>query len=190
MPEAMAAMYASRLQMNLANRLGGLPLLPIQHTHAQVCASRLSIKERWRNAVRLGREMVTRYRDAHTASLTAKLSTPFIFASVLPVAFFAPQQANTANSYRECLSLSFNLMFLGSVAASTAAMANLFFFTTDGPHGGAGGQPPPPGWQGQPPGQPPPPLPPEPPKQSTCDQCGDICCCGATCCECLSCCDC
>jgi hypothetical protein len=127
MPEAMAALYATRLQTNLTNRLGGLPLLPIQHTHTQVCASRLSIKERWRNAVQLGCEMVTRYRDAHTASLTAKLSTPFIFASVLPVAFFAPRQANTANSYRECLSLGFNLMFLGSVAASTAAMANSFF---------------------------------------------------------------
>ena len=191
MPEAMAAMYTTRLQTNLANRLGGLPLLPIHHAHGQACASRLSIKERWRNAVRLGRGMVTRYRDAHAASLTAKLSAPLIFASVLPVAFFAPQQANTANSYRECLSLGFNLMFLGSVAASTAAMANSFFFTADGPHGGAGGQPPPPGWQGQPPGQPPPPpSPPTPPKQSTCDQCGDICCCGATCCECVSCCDC
>src|SRR5262249_34010559 len=86
MPEAMAAMYASRLQINLSTKLGVLPLLHIHQTGAKTCVTRLTLAERWRKAVSLGREMLNRYRDTHPASITGKLAAPFIFASVLPAA--------------------------------------------------------------------------------------------------------
>jgi hypothetical protein len=133
--ETMRAMFASRLQANLARKLGGLPVLnrnglqQAQHTcktGARVCQKHMSISERWKNAVSFGQEIARKYRKTTSTSFAGNfishVTAPLVFASVLPIAFFAPHQTTGAQSYAECMSLGLNLMFIGSVISSIAVM--------------------------------------------------------------------
>jgi hypothetical protein len=155
MPDEMREMFAARLQANLSRKLGGLPVLnanalqQTQHlrkTGAQVCQKRMSIAERWKNAVTSSQEITRNYRK--TASTTflshcaSRITSPMVFASVLPLAFFAPQQTTSAQSYGECMSLGLNLMFISSVIGFIAMvlMKPFQFSTPQGTGFGTGGE--------------------------------------------------
>jgi hypothetical protein len=152
MPDTQRSMFAARLQSNLARKLGGLPVLHPTHpeqpykTPAQVCQRHMSLGERWKKAVAFSREIARNHRLAASpggaANYTSRLTSPMVFASVLPLAFFAPRQTTGAQSYGECLSLGLNLMFIGSVLSFFAMMlAKPFRFSTpQGTGFGAGGQ--------------------------------------------------
>src|SRR5262249_36543859 len=115
-----ATLFAARLKSNLTGKLG--VRLRVLHQSCQSAATaRMSLGERWRNAVSLGRSITGKYAASQRSAFTAGLRSPFIFATVLPVAFLFPAQATSVNSYRECMSLSCNLMVLGSVLASLAS---------------------------------------------------------------------
>jgi hypothetical protein len=135
MSEMMRAMFASRLQTNLARKLGGLPVLnrnglqQAQHTcktGTRVCPKHMSISERWKNAVSFGQKIARKYRKTtaptFAGKFTSRVTAPMVFASVVPFAFFAPHQMMGAESYGECLSLGLNLMFIGSVVGSIAVI--------------------------------------------------------------------
>jgi hypothetical protein len=97
----------SRLRANMAVRLG--EPLPVG------CRSRhLTWKERWADAVAIGRQM----RDRENAQW---LKGTAVLASVTAIAFWTPQWARSAQNWRECLSLSLNLMAAGSVFAMVSA---------------------------------------------------------------------
>jgi hypothetical protein len=163
MPEMMQAMFAARLHTNLSRKLGGLPVLnessaqlshqsPSQLSHhacktgGRTCKTKMTITERWRNAVSFGREISNRQGKTDSPSFASRCASriraPFIFVSVLPMAFFAPHQMTGAESYRESMSLGLNLMFIGSVISSIAMMLTrpLRFSTPQGPELGTGGQ--------------------------------------------------
>jgi hypothetical protein len=167
MSEMMQAMFAARLHTNLSRKLGGLPVLdessaqlshqsPSQLSHhvcktaARTCKTKMTITERWRNSVSFGLEISNRHGKTNSPSFASRcasrIKAPFIFASVLPMAFFAPHQMTGAESYRDCMSLGLNLMFIGSVISSIAMMLTrpLRFSTPQGPEFGTGGQFPPP----------------------------------------------
>ena len=121
---AMKEMFAERLRSNLSRRLGGLPVLkqaPALATPSscpttrQDCRNRLDFAARWRRAIGFGHAAVERYRAERQASRAASLVSPLVFAAVFPAAFFAPHQVTEGASYRECLGLGLNLMFLGAV---------------------------------------------------------------------------
>jgi hypothetical protein len=150
MSETLQAMFARRLQSNLARKLGALPVLNTNalsgKTGAQVCQKHLSIAERWKNAVACSQEIARRYRKTAPTTFVkhwaSRITSPMVFASVLPVAFFAPQQTTGAQSYSECMSLGLNLMFIGSVISFIAmALVKPFRFSTpQGTGFGTGGQ--------------------------------------------------
>ncbi|HXG66164.1 MAG TPA: hypothetical protein VNO70_13770, partial [Blastocatellia bacterium] len=116
---ARAAIFSERLKANLSSKLGSK--LPI-FKHACNHATKLTFTKRRQLAVALGKSVASKYREAKPSSLAALLQPSFVFASVLPVAFFAPHHVMTAGSYRECMSAGCNLMFLGSVFATLAAI--------------------------------------------------------------------
>jgi hypothetical protein len=190
MPDTYAQMFAGRLRSNLSGKIGALPV--VHHSckaQAHRCESKLSFAERIGRAVDFSNKMTTQFQSAHPTTFASRLAAPLVFASVLPVAFFNPQQATTATSYRQCLSLGFNLIFFGAAINTAGAIVNSFFFTAESPGGGTGAQlPPSPEWQPENPQAPEPPKPPDK-KSSTCSDCGDVCCCCGTCCECITCCD-
>jgi hypothetical protein len=128
MSDEMREMFAARLQANLSRKLGGLPVLnanALQQTQqpgktgAQVCQKQIRITERWKNAVAFSQEIARNYRKSASTTFlnhcASRITSPMVFASVLPLAFFAPQQAMSTQSFGECMSLGFNLMFIGSV---------------------------------------------------------------------------
>jgi hypothetical protein len=123
-------LFISRLRSNLTHKLGArLPV--IGHVCQIKTATKKSLHERWRDAVTLSRGLTEKRSMMHKRSRLAQLQSPFVFASVLPVALLFPQWATEANSYRECMSLGLNLMFIGSVAATL--VAPLRFSTSAGP---------------------------------------------------------
>jgi hypothetical protein len=213
--ETMRAMFAGRLQTNLLRKLGGLlPVLDGNHlrrlhssdmqhsqqtckTTVRTCKTKLTVSERWQNALSFGRELANRPRQTNSTSFarrfTARLSKPLVFASVLPFAFFAPQQITGTESYGECLSLGLNLMFIGSVLSSIAmwlAKPLRFSAPYGQDSGNFGGQMPPQFDPNQPSG-----IPPQTPGRrkrrsggsgnSNCS----FCCIDADCCDCCDCCD-
>lgn len=114
-----ARLFVSRLQQNLSERLG--TRLPVVAHQCNVRhATKKTLAERWREAVAAGRLLAEKQAGAHGSSLAARLASPFVFASVLPITFLFPQQAAQASSYRECLGLGLNLMALGGLAAAVA----------------------------------------------------------------------
>jgi Family of unknown function (DUF5685) len=117
--DSWARLFASRLQQNLSQQLGArLPVV------AQPCkvkhATKKTLGERWREAVAAGHALADKRAAAHGASFAARMASPFVFASVLPITFLFPREAAQAGSYRECLGLGLNLMALGSLAAAVA----------------------------------------------------------------------
>jgi len=125
-----AKLYASRLRSNLKHKLGArLPVLG--HVCQTKATTKKSLRERWREAITLSQRLTKKRQAMHKQPRFAQLQSPFVFASVLPVALLFPQWATEATSYRECMSLGLNLMFLGSVAG--ALVAPLRFSTPAGP---------------------------------------------------------
>ncbi len=125
-----ARLFASRLRHNLSHKLGTqLPI--IAHACHAKPAAKKPLAERLREAVATGRVLARRRVAERGSSLAARMTTPFVFASVLPVAFLFPQEAARAGSYRECLGLGLNLMAIGSVAASLAGRLR---FASNGPN--------------------------------------------------------
>ena len=122
-----AERFAARLKTNLAQRLG--VELPIAHacTHTQKEAT----PERWRSAVTLARRITRSRVQAAHSTVGAVLQVPFVFLSALFVALIFPRQARTAKSYRECIDVAFNLMFIGSALRLS--------FTTHASSGGGSG---------------------------------------------------
>lgn len=108
------SMATARLRSNLAAKLGdNLPLFQRAH----VCGiHRESWRERWQKAVAFARAM----RDKENPGW---LKGAAIVASVGFIAFAVPQWAKGANTSRECLSLGFNLMAIGSVFAAMSENA-------------------------------------------------------------------
>lgn len=114
-----AQLFASRLRHNLSHKLGArLPV--IAHTCNVKHATRKTFGERWREAARASRALVEKRRAAHGDRLASRLTSPLVFASVLPITLLFPRQAAQADSYRECLGLGLNLMALGGLAAAVA----------------------------------------------------------------------
>jgi hypothetical protein len=112
--ESFRSMATARLRSNLAAKLGEqFPLFQ----HRRVCGvHRETWRERWRKAVVFAREM----RDRENPGW---LKGAAVVASVSFVAFTVPQWAKGAHTSRECLSLGFNLMAIGSVFASVSQKA-------------------------------------------------------------------
>ena len=112
------SMASARLRSNLAAKLGErLPLFQRRH----VCGvHRETWRERWQKAVIFAREI----RDKENPGW---LKGAAMVAAVSFIAFSVPQWAKGAHTSRECLSLGFNLMAIGSVFATltqTAAEAS------------------------------------------------------------------
>lgn len=108
--ESEKALFSGRLQQNLQRKLqADLPVIQSEKN----CAVKpnLTIKKRWRRALENARKM------AHGFSW----QMPLVFLFVLIVSFAAPAQIREAKSARECLDLSFNLMFIGAIFGSALA---------------------------------------------------------------------
>jgi hypothetical protein len=117
--ESWARLFASRLRHNLSQRLGArLPV--VAHSCNVKHATKKSLGERWREAVAAGRALAEKRTAAQGASFVARLASPFVFASILPMTLLFPREAAQAGSYRECLGLGLNLMALGGLAAAVA----------------------------------------------------------------------
>jgi hypothetical protein len=141
---------AVRLRTNVEERLG-MRIRVLQG----VC--RKSSKERWKNAVAFARSMKERER-------AGLLKGAAVLATVSVLAFFAPHQIRSADSWRQCFGLVMNLMAVGTLFATVPVPDSPESPDKKGPvfSGCCDG----------------------------CANCGDCCeCCGA-CSECGSCCDC
>ncbi|HEY3740849.1 MAG TPA: DUF5685 family protein [Bryobacteraceae bacterium] len=98
-----AASFGSRLKSNVDSKLG-----------LRICCApkagrtKISRKQRWDNAIQFARRISN---DA------PKWRAPLTVGAVALVAYLAPAHSRAATSPSECLSLSFNLMALGSVFA-------------------------------------------------------------------------
>ncbi len=112
--ETFRSMANARLRSNLAAKLDAkFPLFRSQH----VCGvHRETWRERWRKAVVFAREMRGKENPGW-------LKGAAIVASVSFIAFAVPQWAKGAHTSRECLSLGFNLMAIGSVFATVTQTA-------------------------------------------------------------------
>ncbi len=108
--ENFRGMVTARLNANIAAKLGeSLPVL--------TCAThRLTWRERWRNATAYARQL----RDKENPGWMKGMA---VVAGVTFIAFAVPQWAKAAHNSKECLSLGFNLMALGSVMATVAEAA-------------------------------------------------------------------
>jgi Family of unknown function (DUF5685) len=139
-----------RLRTNVEERLG----MRIRVLHG---ACKKSAKERWTSAVGFARSMKERER-------AGLLKGAAVLATVSVLAFFAPHQIRSAESWRQCFGLVMNLMAFGAVFATVPV--------PEAPAGGSGkkGSS---GWSG-----------------CCCCECGDCCDCCDGCSECGSCCDC
>lgn len=107
--------FISRLAENLNRKLK--TNLPIVQTK-KVCAPKpkVSFKQRWQNASIKAQNLARNY----------SWQMPLVFLFVFVFAIAAPAQTRDAKSARECFDLSFNLMFLGAIAASVPAFPKPF----------------------------------------------------------------
>jgi hypothetical protein len=192
LPEELKVLFVQRLQDNLRRKLGDRLQLPRHACQHHVCKTSRSkgepsLSKRWNSAVLLAKSLTER-TCSQPGSVSVYLAAPFVFLSVLGVAFLFPNQALSATSYRDCMDVALNLMFV-TAALSSLAMAPFrllprFYSTPAG--GNPGGWPEPP--VAPPPGAEPgggPRLGPVPPIQKSG---GGGCCCGCDDCDC--CCDC
>lgn len=108
--ENQKSLFISRLSQNLHKRLKtNLPVLKAKN----VCVPKpkQTFQKRWQNASEKARNLAHQYR----------WQMPLVFLFVFAFALVAPAQSREAKSARECFDLSFNLMFLGALAASVIA---------------------------------------------------------------------
>lgn len=124
--EADRARFTDRLCMNLKRTLGVSPVPEACRQTDTRCTIRMNIGQRWRHAVQFGDTLSQRFLPApsaeRAAGITHHLARPVMFATILPVVFFAPRQAAAVDSYRECMSLGFNVMFIGAVVTALLQM--------------------------------------------------------------------
>jgi hypothetical protein len=119
MAASRAKHFVERLKTALSRRLSGER--PAWERTCRVRANpSMTFRARSQAAAQVGKCMLERHL-AEQPSLFGRLQAPLVFASALLVAFAFPHQAQSAASYRECMDLPFNLMFLGSLFSSTAA---------------------------------------------------------------------
>jgi hypothetical protein len=90
----------ARLRTNVEERLGMRP-------RVLCCVSRKTLRYRWRDAVVFARKMRERERVGVA-----------VFASAVAIALLFPHHARGAMSSRECLTVPFNLMALGTFFAA------------------------------------------------------------------------
>lgn len=108
--ESKKSLFSLRLQQNLQRKLQtNLPV--IQSGKPCAVNPKPTIKERWRNSLENARKMASGF----------SWQMPLVFLFVLALNFVAPAQAREARSARECVDLSFNLMFLGAIFGSVLA---------------------------------------------------------------------
>ena len=193
-----STLFKSRLRSNLSARLARrLPVLVSGH----VCSSkgpRKSLRASWaariNSALSTGRAMAARDVGSRSGFDIATLGAPLVFGSASVIAFLFPEQARSATSYRQCLGIAFNLMFVTALIRSLMpAPLRLAHVHGSAP---APNEPPPGGQPGGPiPGGPIPAEPvPDKKKRGGCSCCCDSdmcdsceCCCD--CADCASCCD-
>jgi hypothetical protein len=193
-----AQVFAGRLRSNLAHRLGRrLPVLQgsavpgTQRTACSCSGAPIGFSARWRGALQLGRSIVDKRRRERPGAFSLSFEAPFVFLSVMAVALLFPRQARTVSSYRECLGIAFNLMFVTALLRSLAAapFRHVLFSSPVPPGEPMPGQAPGPGPVPQytvgPPGEQVPPPPPAPKRGCS------VCCCDSDCCDgCDCCCEC
>jgi hypothetical protein len=193
-----AHVFAGRLRSNLAHRLGRrLPVLQrsaapgTQKTACSCSGAPIGFSARWRGALQLGRSIVDQRRPERPGALGLSFEAPFVFVSVMAVALLFPRQARTVGSYRECIGIALNLMFVTALLRSlvVAPFRHVLFSSQVPPGEPMPGQAPGPGPVPQytvgPPGEGVPPPPPPAPKRGC-----SVCCCDSDCCDCCDGCDC
>ncbi len=192
------ARFTSRLKENLTRKLGRrLPV--VGHACKADSGAQINFSARLIAALTQSKKMTEKYRAGHPSSIFTLLQTPLVFASVLMVALVFPRQVAAAVSYRECMDVALNLMFisaaLGSVMAAPFKLLPSLFSTpsSGGTPDGGWPTPPPVTPQGEPPEAP------VPSQKRGClsgcgDGCGDVdcccCCCDDGCGDCCGSCDC
>jgi hypothetical protein len=98
------AALAARLRGNVEERLG----MRIRVMHG---ACKQSAHQRWRSAVAIARSMKERER-------AGLLKGAAVVATVSVLAFLAPHPSRSAESWRQCLGLTMNLMAFGALFAT------------------------------------------------------------------------
>jgi len=135
MSEEMKALFTMRLQENLSRKTGRLPgdradMAKLSQTECSItqhaCRVRLSLSERWKNAVAQAEKIVLEQNNGVPSGIFPRCGSyvrrTFVFSSVVPIAFLAPYQASDAATYRECMSLLLNMIFLGTAAGTLARL--------------------------------------------------------------------
>jgi hypothetical protein len=108
--ENQKSLFVSRLSNNLHGKLRtNLPVL----SSKKVCAVRpkQTFQQRWQTAREKARALARNYG----------WQMPLVFLFVFAFALVAPARAGEARSARECMDLSFNLMFLGAIFGAVLA---------------------------------------------------------------------
>jgi Family of unknown function (DUF5685) len=142
------AALANRLRANVEERLG----MRLRVFHG---ACKKSARDRWKSAVSFARSMKAKER-------AGILKGAAVVATVSVLAFFAPHQIRSAESWKQCFGVAMNLMAFGAVFATVPVPPAVP--PAGGKPSGSGGT-------------------------SWCSACGDCCNC-CECCECAECCSC
>jgi Family of unknown function (DUF5685) len=120
-PESYAKLFPEQLDDNLSRKI--VRPLPVLNPKSRACQKRrLTLAERWGNAVSFSRRMM---RQGDGSWLKASLA--FIF--VLAVVFLFPYAASRLKTWRDCWSLGFNLMFLSALPGAVLAVMTPIPFT-------------------------------------------------------------
>jgi hypothetical protein len=118
--------FENRLRQNLASKLG--QTLPLVQRACRAKVKRLTPSERLRQAVNAGSEMKAKHLAPSAKTFMARFQAPLIFVTVALIALVFPHQATRAKSWRECVGIGFNLMFLGAAfGAVIAPVKNIFY---------------------------------------------------------------
>ncbi len=118
-PESYAKLFSERLDHNLSHKTGRS--LPVLKSEAGSCHHRrLTLAARWRNAVSFAKRMM-RQEEAACAK-GAWLKAHLAFVAALAVVFLVPSASSRLNSWQDCWSLGFNLMFLSALPGAALAV--------------------------------------------------------------------
>jgi hypothetical protein len=100
----LSAVLAARLRTNVEERLG----MRMRVLHG---ACRKSLQQRWKSAVAFARSMKEKERAGFVKGAA-------VLATVSVLAFLAPHQIRSAESWRHCFGLVVNLMAVGALFAT------------------------------------------------------------------------
>jgi hypothetical protein len=197
LPRSSLGLFITRLRSNLSVRLAvQLPVAaaqaPMRHCVALNGLQYAGPGARVKSAISTAIAMVRENKNEQENRLLAAMAAPIVFGSAVIIALLFPEQARNAASYRQCLGIAFNLMFVTALVRSVlvAPVRPLLRFAQSAgnpPEQGEG--PPPAGGQFGPTPQDQPPSP-KPKRGGSC--CGDSSCCDTCecCCECEACAEC